>query len=718
MAIDNSAFFFSFNAFDQTSYLDPFEFTNQMNYYLGNGTPISESVETEQRLKFNEVFEVVPKSFSSYPPPLVYRHDRGSRYQYVHYYAFREEDTAWVWREAVWKDVDRDVPEEGNRLYFMSIVKPQYYFDNYKQEHRLIIEEGTYTIQCIAPEIEDRTLLKNPSISIDGNHKRYFNILYDDYDSITQVTWADETPEGAVDGSGASTGTESAESIYEITAGDGWLGIINVLYDAEATTEKEVAEAAGRIIIMNYDELTGDFDEVYYNRGVQATIPISGLTALPFEIAKQEIYESTSSLIINELLGTERSSVGFAGVMAKGNTTATFDGTLFEDGAVGTGGECLSTIIVRGFWGVRIVKEDSTNSKGQPVKLKRYYRFSRPGVTVTITNVDESSEEFVLSTAISAVDVFPANVEDVDDYEIIRELRITPKRMISENIKSIAVVLTPAEDGEYIATDGRFEAGVPSIIKIEFGFARYTSQDETIKVWEQKYFRSTSDNITGVNLNGPSKIITMNQDMDWSGQYYPGRGSASSFSGRSKIRQAVGTEEFPNTVEIEGITTSTLAAKEKEEQQKLYVKAISLDTYENCVFSIVIPPEIKEFLADIGAVLTNPGISEFNVQILPWKNLFLVSLFEEGAMWYPGGHKFIWSDKYHQERCLMRDVGRAVADGLFKHIGHAGEFEEEVLDPYRALYWLQGSYLASKQITNIPRQAGAGAAGLNVSTYG
>jgi hypothetical protein len=166
------------------------------------------------------------------------------------------------------------------------------------------------------------------------------------------------------------------------------------------------------------------------------------------------------------------------------------------------------------------------------------------------------------------------------------------------------------------------------------------------------------------------------------------------------------------------IDISNISTVEQEEQKLLWETARLLDQYSVQNFNIIIPPVLKSFLSQLYVLYNIPSVATFFKELLPWSKHYITLGYTEGVLWHPGGHKFIWSDKYHDEKCLVRDPHRPVADGLFQHVAHAGGYGEEVLDPYRALYWLKGSYINSRLIMGEARQAGAEGSGLNIASYG
>jgi len=221
MVMDNASFFMTFNAFDgdtENVYyshrddLDSFYYVNQMNFSLLSN--ISESIDTTQvpipgsestktvnsRYRFDELFETHRESGCSYPLPA---YPLGSGATEVVFYYFKIPTVTWAWQE-YWVELGRGqeltledgvkivessgdsiigatddeiqakanllVAESGKLNFISSIDRPKYVFGYYKDEHRLICDEGLHSIRfqlgAIAAGVADNNI---GSISIDGN---------------------------------------------------------------------------------------------------------------------------------------------------------------------------------------------------------------------------------------------------------------------------------------------------------------------------------------------------------------------------------------------------------------------------------------------------------------------------------------------------------------------------------------------------------------------
>ncbi len=692
MMIDNTSFFMSFNAFDGTDTIDAFGYVNQMNFYLANF--LNETFPKEDdRLNFEELFTVVPRGFSSYPSPLVYRHDRESSV-YVHYYIFKEDDIAWAWQEH-WEDIER-AQNDTDKLTFVDFDKPDYVWSLYKEEHRIITDEDTHTIKFIPPQFKDGVITSYPSIQLDDGEPRYFEIDYTNYDSELTVEWKDESTNGAVGGSGG----EEESGIYEKTSSaTEWWVPINMIFDENATgdAQPEGGEELSRQIVFAYDPWIEYLDKRYYNRGIIANISRRALKNLPYEIylALDEVSDTQS---ISENYSGTSLSMTHDGPIFKGNLVANF---VLDEPTAG-----VVEIEFTGKWGIH---QDTIAIPN------KFMRVSKPSFNITVYYESGWYTTYTTSS-VSAVSQFVSNEQNIQTYTVSATFPTTPAYMIKEKVISIQLVAVP-NGSEYAAINGTDDS-----VGVRIKIARYKEAKEDIKVWERKFRVSRSDDLSGssiLNLHGPDNILMPDLSGENAGQYFPDIGTYPQKidNARSKIHQFGATEEKPNTVSID-ININNISTIEQEEQEKLWETARELDQYSTQNFSIIIPPGLTNFLKQFNVFYSISPRAVFVKDLLPWSNHYIILGYTEGVLWHPGGHKFIWSDKYHDEKCLVRDAPRPIADGLFQHVAHAGGYGEEVLDPYRALYWLKGSYTNSRTIMNAPKYAGAEGSGLNVDSYG
>ena len=676
MMMDDTSFFMSFNAFDGSSRLDPFGFVNQMSFYIGD-VMSEEAPEENTRLNFEELFEVVPRGLSSYPEPLVYRHDRGSA-AYVHYYVFKEDGIVWAWQEN-WKDIER-VPK--NRMYFVELEKPPYVFSLYKEEHRLITDEGFHDIKFTPPEYEEGKLIKYPSIALGDGSPRYFGIEYDDYDVDTGVEWKDESPGGVVDGSGGG------EGIYEKTSDSSkWFAWPNSILDDNAVSDVDDSENE---MVLAYDPDLDLLVKPNYNRGLIANISRVALKNLPYKINASTSINSTSATISQNFSGA-----GF-GTMFKGNMIAEFE--------LGSSTPGVIKVEFTGKWGISLDTISIPN---------KYIRISKPSFNIVITY--ESGETFVKSTtSVSAVSTFVANEQKIEDYTITISFPATPKYLAKEEVKSISVS-AGASGSEYASIDGSGNS-----ITMKLTTARYEEMIETVHVWERKYL--VSKGATPVyNLNGPGKVLMPGQDMENAGQYFPKRGESSTINdARSKIHQFSATKEYPDMISID-INLGNILQVEREEQKKLWDGAIDVDpeTYGSQRFSIYIPPVIRSFMQKVSVVSSFPSSALFSKGLCPFDNHYLkMDYDEDGVLWYPGGHKWIWSEKWREEKCWFVGPIERAADAQFEHVSHADGLLVDVVNPLKSLYFLRGAYIISKVVNTHPKYAGAAGSGLHSESYG
>jgi len=686
VAMDNEMFGSTFNAFENSSLHDAFSISNQVNYHMN--TDLSEH-STPRRYTFGQVFEVVRKGTCSYPEPAVQippedteSEPNPDRPYYVHYYKFLQEDTLWAWQEH-WKPIARnnagdeqvetddgeiiEQPAEttNKRLNFVNLSYPDYIFDYFKEEHRISCAEGTYRLIYEGPKFDEDTgeMSQYPSISIDGQHKKHFGIFYSDYDSDSSVDWYVESETGQVDGSGGDE--EEEPSKYEqIENGD--LGAFihhpDMLLCPGAFSGDEKS--------LVYPEDGASLDEldatrkVSYENFLIASIGISNLKYLPYD-------------------------TDLGGSLGSNYNTAedTLINTSFSDNE-----KSIYTIIIKGQWGI----------SGKE-------RFCKPGVQLVLTYQNSDTYAYN-SSAISSTTTFKTGATDsLEYYEIKIFIPFDPIKTTLNKVEQISITLSAAAATEKYRVDG-----------ITYTTAELTERiEEDIFVYERKYIISKgSFGENKVNMTGPQHPLLHQQDFDYSGQYFPSRGAyPAAFEGISKIRGVKAlSEQEDNIIELE-VDKESLPTVEAEDQKGLYNTSLNLDN--DSVKTTQVGLDLILAGNDILFQMNqrNFGSAEFIHSLIPWDSHYLVADFIPATFWQPAGHKFVWSDKYSTKYCWMPSgPSEDVIDGEYMHLH--GDWADEIVDPYRSLYWLRGVYSSSAVLIDKPANAGAVNSGLNAVGYG
>jgi len=697
---DKEDLFLSFNAFEEASETttDSFSFTSQLHFMLSNLA--QETVDAPDgvlsRKRFGEVFGIRGIWMASYPYPLI---PFNQAYKTAHYY-FKESDTAWAWRE-FWKDIEY---VSDRTLFFIDYDKPDYKYSYEKEEHRYICEEAGYKITYKKPTIQKGRLLKYPSLQLGIGHERYFEIRYDEYDD-TYIEWRDED-DGLVDGSDGATESSIYEKTNPTTTDSKWNHNINILFDDEAVESYEEAEIEGRKFELLDDE--GAVIESYYNRGLISLIETGNLKYLPFE--------ETEGLGGFDKADTDKAAEAVQeGDVPKMGLPSDINCVWYgvspiltvippDPSAEGSEEVCISKIFLKGKWGVYKPTLDSfeqtfLSTLNIIVTDKTYrswegYVVCKPGVTITIESETGSTEVFnsvpiVYNEALHKGMGFA-------DYAFDIPIQPTVNRMFHKPDTAIKIKFTCAEGQFIVFNDDSYSCN----------YANYKDEEELIYVYERKYFTSKGNNFSDYSLNGP-KVgsnfpLQYELDLDNSGVYFPAHPSFayvsdSSVVARDKLRSVYAGNQYREDISLD-INVDNIQEIEQEEQRELYTDAYRRDTDGSpLTFSIITPPHIEQYLENnnIPLLVGANGIATFKAELREWEDLAISSAYEPGyGIWYPQGHKFVWSENVSRWFCYENDYmpeydasgyGRfTIMEVKYLHMDSLGT--DYPLDPYTALY--------------------------------
>lgn len=668
--IDHTNFYLSFNSFDQTSYNDVFSHVNQLNFMCC--LDVSEELK-EDRKSFDEVFSVRQMIFASYPDPMI---DDGSFYNKVNFYYFNDEKYMYAWQEK-WKDIER-MADGCVRLDFVAeLDKPGYVYDLYKEEHRLISEEGTYTLFYKAPEIdkENGAIITFPSLQLGAGPERWFGILYTGGSESDEVTWVDENF-GAVDGSG---GDEDGNVYQKTSNRDVWIHTGSALFDAEFAQTYDEAKAKDREIIVSYDFVSEELEKKVYNTGIEVSIPRSRLKYLPYEESDLDIAEFDFDI------DSEGSSYIFETINIPGKYKW-HSNEAFTTSAVVTldGYECISKVEIRGVRGVLSAHDGD-------------FYFCTPGVQLYSSKTSDGNDwEELFSVSYNLLNSEEIKNDIFDAYFIESKFNITPERMIKDATKRLKVSLScPASYGV-------------SVTSIYVYKADYIDAAEPIKIWERKYNVSEGDEkkIGTFNPNGPQRPLMFDWNFDNSGVYFLATGAhTDKVASVDKMRSVHADVEWFEDEDISATTAGQVQAREQTEQKATYDSAYDQEKVlgDERTYAGVCPIRVKEFFDEIGVSFP---FSRYGATIksdkIPWDKHYLVGGYSPCVLWQPGGHYFRWNETTEKKYCWwpispLYDIYSV----KFIHVHPpGGEWTEEPTNPYESLYYLRKAYYVGKDIHN------------------
>lgn len=721
MVIDNSALYLSFNAFEgltpagTTSYntvenidfskvmartaLDPFFFVNQMTFFTSQTIGELLTLENEagelDRYRWDEVFELQYEGNCTYPPVTQYI-GNSTR---TTFYTFIEEDMAWAWQEH-WRTPDRNSSDEshisagtgadgedlvfpsGKLNFISSIENPKYVYSLYKEEHRMICDEGPHTILFRAPE--DGTYAE---VSLDDVNWRPFQILYDDYDTDATVTWINEGGDAQVGGS------SDTDNIYEEAAGDDWLHDPDTLFEEGAYPTTSGAKNEGREVIVSEDEIETEYK--YYNRGIIVRIPIRSLDFMP---------KAEQLLVLKRKEGGaawEFSAADFPPIevyvpeFLNQNDYKTLGSLsrhqfIWDDLSVvipnlATQDLAIVNVIVRGIWGY------DTGSNLEAV---------RPAVELIVATTDGETDQIPRGPGSGKAElVRPEKTQSLAPFEVKLNYSLGPVEMLQNKVTNFSLILTGYE-GALIVVD-------KIQMTVSTGYEQLKA--ENIRTYERKYYVSRfgfgHDNF---NINGPGDNLHFHKDMINSGQYFDYRGSFKneSITAYDKLRVVVAGIQHDEDTDVP-ITYNTLHEVESATQQDLYKDALKRDVLEDSYnYLSTTPPKVEYFLESINELAAFYSPLSIRSDKLQWDDHYLTKQFVQYEFWRPGGHRYEWSEDVYSTRCIVPGGQvEIVHQPSYKHVDHQGVgvigAPDRPVDPAISYYQLRQYVVDAKYTRNI-----------------
>ena len=645
MVMDVDSIYISFNCIEANdiAYVNPL---NLFRIQSNVGESISKSGGGYTRYRFEDLFEIRKTGLASYPKPLM--EDSESALSFVTYYYFKISNMVWAWQEA-WRDIVRST-DGAVPLSFVSLGKPLYVFDRFKEEHRLIAEEGIYELVYKAPQFDDDGKIEKwPSIKLGGGQERYFKILqdqdtpYSSYDH-SYVDWSDEN-EGMVDGSGG--GEDDEKNIYEETMAGSWVtsqyGLGDMIYDSEAVKTVSAADDAERLIEVSYDAITGEAVSYAYNRGIIANIYKDGLKYLPYEERSLSGSDYNVSYSDTPLEGYDAD--GYPGTaMANWSNPGTVDIDL-DFGQENT--HCIKKLKITGYKGNIIIPPPSADEGAEPTKS----HLNQPRIALYEKSGGSWGERLAYRDALyqTAADKKAGVGVSTWDKEI--EMSLSPTRMITNKASAFRITLTNMVPDEGI-----------SVHSVVLYAARYKDRSESIKVWERKFIISTGT-VGNHNPDGEQRMIGHQWNRDNSGQYYNSTDTGAA-GAQNKMRRWRGGERGEDG---EDITANSYGDVIKVEamQEELYNTAYNYDVGDNISYSSILPPT---FDASNINIVNKSNISSLNGVGLTlhsarqgWNDIVATDSYEDHDLWAPKGFLYRWNTDYRTSKCYLTGPTRKLA---------------------------------------------------------
>lgn len=726
LMLDHSSFYASFNSYDdnpEEEYMgiaalngfEPFRYVHQMTMamlpVIGEELQYEEDEEGKstgelKRYEWSELFELIHEGNCSYPLPT---YPEGTSATKAVYYTLKPEWAAWAWQEN-WDDIERDTgdeppetaPAEGDeedprtitmeKLDFVNIKKPRYIIDYYKTEHRRITEEDHHQIIYTAPVVGEKgELEKWPTLSLDGQHPRPFELFYpeDSYTRENDVEWRDEG------GQADTQGSADEDNIYEEASGSDWVNEDNMLFDKDASSSTAGADAAGRKVVIGKEDFLiffSDYIYKYYNRGVIAEMTRDRLYHLPkeeFEIEDQWDEEGSTPEYEEEQALVPGIHV-WKGPADLVYTFSTASGTGEEgEGEEGGSGEedesiALSNIVVTGNWGYSEGMSDSY------LPRPTIHTMARPSCSVSCKFSDGTTGTPKGVSATISEGGTPPKGSEPEEYEIYLDFLLGPIEMLKKKIAELTITLSVGSE-EFI-----------SLSSVVLTTAKYIDiVYEDIYVWERKYVASKFQDKTGhgINLDGPGEHLHYQNDLLNMGQYYNFRdpdNESKVLSAWDKTKVISHDVRYDEDEDITALEYNTLKFIEFSTQRDLYEKSFKNDPMagNKLTYTGFAPYRMEAFLSEFGENFPTESL-EVDSERLVFDKHKLFKEFKQYPFWRPGGHYYTWNtDEITEQKCRLFNAAEPVYTAKYVHKDHRGigtpiAGAETPVDPGNSYYSLR-----------------------------
>ena len=345
-----------------------------------------------------------------------------------------------------------------------------------------------------------------------------------------------------------------------------------------------------------------------------------------------------------------------------------------------TGGGCVTTILIGGKIGIA--------TKGDDAEV-----YCIPRITIAECGMDDplpcpGESGFPPSVLYTYKGKKGDGYLTLEKYYMEINLEHLPKRMLYNSpVLKIKCTLFGGQSLMF--------TGLPRIFS-----STYTDAEETIKVWEQRYITSTGE-FGDKNPDGPESynLRSYDRDLKNAGQYFPtGINSPNQDSVKmiDKMTMVGAGQQFQKDKDL-SISKGNLKLIERDEQQKLYNDAYNRDEYDELTYNIIVPPNVQQFF-DANNISSHGfgGVCEFISEKLSWyKHVNTISFNQDFDFWSPGGHYFVWDDKYYKTRCYILGPEETIYSPKVVHYKHGGA--DTVWDPLQTYVgWGKYEYYMGK----------------------
>jgi hypothetical protein len=600
------------------------------------------------RYRFEDVIQPITHGSCMYPHPVKVING----VPIVKRFGFKkvngQDNVSWAWPE-YWEFIKRYATDNLN---FASYIRPSYYFDLDKVEHRFITSEGAHfvtftppTKEVIADEAtgEEGSPATYPSISLDGAYPRYFQLIYDEYNA-ENVIWKDENSTGEVEGSGEAPSIYYLTNNYEDEEDDGddeaqitnvrWIHDYDTLFDTDASK----TPSDDRKAMIGYSD-TNDEVYGYYNRGIIVHISRSSLQYLPIS----EVLLPAPDTIYPENFISNSEDISLV-------PSAIFHWESLDD-------KIPLKVVVRGYYGVREEIEETESEAGEVTSEKTTSVYCIPAVeygesTRSIVEVDLDRGIPIFPDVIASKDSktglyldpeIEGSVTTLRSFEVELVLSRLPDRMLKSLTYFQVRLSNHSNEKMYIES-------------LQVYGGEYIEKTEFIYTWERKYQISVGSNIGTPNIknaDGEDTRTYRRQRLDFknTGQYFPFGSATLSDGGRTMSKMTVASMNEWHEADIGlGISKANLLSIERDEQPKLYKAAHALESYDRLTLSPVTPPGVSGFLESINVKHINISESFTLTQSkVPWELHPASSALIQGSYFYPGGHSWNWGSAKETE---------------------------------------------------------------------
>ena len=680
-------------------------YVNSMGLFLATimeGVTIGEQVDVDtygvpKRYNFDDIFWTHDSNFSiAYPyPTTVYFSGpdtmRFSWYTFNDYAEGSDKSIQWVWQEP-WQSVIRYTPstetligedimacdsttvgetsgELGNesadsgidefvtsrpydyndaeniegRLDFFTIVYPDYVYDASIKEHRLIMEEGTYTLHFTAPSRND-----------DGE--------YDDKKFYLQI---DDGPKRAfdIDGTWDPDDVDNLYyNLYTTCTQSPWVTSVNLFAEGYTNVSTVVAEAEERMI-STYDDMGSEI-KTYYQRGLGISLLPDDFSYLPrqkvllvpealdMSMSKVPSFIQDAESVYNNIEAGELFPMTQYCIECGYNCTDETVDFVFDFNSK----KAVDRIIFICKFGSEEIEEDED---GNPTKWRFYHIPS-----LTIAHSDLGLIYDTVWSSYGGMTLSSKEYHNVSEKNIIVDYNLSGTDILEPHTKwrvRLRLKPTATEIGNTDDLSEYYSANEHVVFFkcIYIYDTSFVDAEEEIEVFERKYnisygnhgdFPPHGYNDSGSLLYPPLSERSSLYQRDTIAGVFGLAGSSGELTCMNKFRGRIMKETHADR---EGLENNELSAMEQE-QKKIYDEIAINSGDTSFTLTSTIPPGLTEKLREANSYPPERWTCDFkNTIILP------LSQVEQQESYSACGERWDWdfSDYgWHRDRCLYYEV--------------------------------------------------------------